>query len=101
MWPSETGLLLVRARRDYNSRLVRFHSRRCTISSRFKRQDATGVVIDNEPLGKLLVYGTVAPTASAAGFQTGCLYVNTSGTVGGLLYINTGSNTSATWLNIA
>jgi hypothetical protein len=71
------------------------------VSSRFRRQDATGVVIDNEPQGKDLVYGTTTPTASASGFEKGCLYVNTAGSLGSILYINTGSNTSATWTNIA
>ncbi len=71
------------------------------MSSRFKRQDATGVVIDHEPGGKNLVYGTVAPTNSQAGFETGCIYVNTSGTAGAILYVNQGSNTSTTWLAIA
>lgn len=72
------------------------------MSSRFKRQDATGVIAeDGGPDKKLLVTGTAAPTASAAGFQKGCLYVNTAGSAGSLLYINTGSTTSATWLNIA
>ncbi len=72
------------------------------MSSRFKRQDASGVIAENgAPDRKLIVTATATPTASAAGFEKGCLYINTSGSAGTILYVNTGTTSSATWLNIA
>lgn len=44
---------------------------------------------------------TGVPTNGIAGFAPGALFRNWKGSSGSLLYINTGSNTSATWLNIA
>lgn len=44
---------------------------------------------------------TGVPTNGKAGFAPGCLFLNFRGSVGSLLYINTGSNTSTTWLDIA
>lgn len=44
---------------------------------------------------------TGVPTNGVAGFAKGALFHNFKGSVGSLLYINTGTVTSATWLNIA
>lgn len=44
--------------------------------------------------------GESAPTASAAGFAPGCIFINRGGSVGSLVYANTGTNSSATWTNI-
>lgn len=44
---------------------------------------------------------TGVPTAGIAGFAPGALFRNWKGSVGSLLYINTGTATSATWTNIA
>ncbi len=44
---------------------------------------------------------TGVPTASIKGFAPGALFRNWKGSSGSLLYINTGTVTSATWLNIA
>lgn len=44
---------------------------------------------------------TGVPTNGIAGFAKGALFHNFLGSAGSLLYINTGSNTSATWTNIA
>lgn len=44
---------------------------------------------------------TGVPTNGIAGFAPGALFMNYKGSVGSLLYINTGTQTSATWLNIA
>lgn len=44
---------------------------------------------------------TGVPTAGIAGFAPGALFLNFKGTVGSVLYVNVGTNTSATWLNIA
>jgi hypothetical protein len=43
---------------------------------------------------------TGVPTAGIAGFAPGALFLNYKGSVGSLLYVNTGSNTSATWTNV-
>ena len=44
---------------------------------------------------------TGVPTNGIAGFATGCLFLNFKGGVGTSLYVNQGTQTSATWLNIA
>jgi hypothetical protein len=71
------------------------------MSSRFKIQDATGVVIDDEPYGIMKVITNTAPTAAAAGYGVGCEWTNTAGAAGAILYINQGTTSSATWLAIA
>lgn len=43
---------------------------------------------------------TGVPTNGIAGFAKGALFHNFKGSAGSLLYVNTGSNTSATWTNI-
>lgn len=43
---------------------------------------------------------TGVPTNAIAGFAKGALFINYKGSVGSLLYVNTGSNTSATWTNV-
>ncbi len=44
--------------------------------------------------GILMAQGAGAPTASAAGYSKGCIYLDTTN---GQLYINQGTVTSATW----
>ena len=44
---------------------------------------------------------TGVPTAGIVGFAPGALFLNFKGSTGSLLYINTGTKTSATWTNIA
>lgn len=44
---------------------------------------------------------TGVPTNGIAGFAPGALFQNFKGSVGSLLYINTGTVSSATWTNIA
>lgn len=57
--------------------------------------DATGVILRiNGDVAD--VYSTDAPTASAGGYAEGCTYRYAAG-ASSKLYINTGSNTSATW----
>lgn len=62
-----------------------------------------------DPEGKILEvpgYGIVfasqnqAPTASAAGYAPGCIFVNTAGSIGSFVYFNSGTLTAATWTNI-
>jgi len=43
---------------------------------------------------------TGVPTASIAGFAPGALFLNFKGSAGSLLYVNSGSATSATWTNL-
>ncbi len=44
---------------------------------------------------------TGVPTNGIQGFAPGALFQNFKGSVGSLLYINTGTFASATWTNIA
>ncbi len=71
------------------------------MSSRFKRQDATGVVVADSVGNKQYVIAATTPTNSQSGFQVGCFWINTAGAAGTIFYVNTGSATSTTWLNIA
>jgi hypothetical protein len=57
-------------------------------------QDATGAVGRLPGYGTLEAWGAGAPAASAAGFAKGCLYHDVTNA---LLYLNTGTTTSATW----
>ena len=43
---------------------------------------------------------TGVPTAAITGFAPGALFINFKGSVGSLLYVNTGTNASATWTNV-
>jgi hypothetical protein len=43
---------------------------------------------------------TGVPTAGVGGFAVSCLFLNFKGSVGSLLYVNSGTNTSATWTNV-
>jgi hypothetical protein len=72
------------------------------MSSRFKRQDATGVILENgAPDRKLYVAATTTPTNGVAGYEVGCVWVNTAGSASSIFYVNTGTRTSATWTNLA
>ncbi len=73
------------------------------MSREFRRQFA-------EPLGRvvcdakgegILAVGGAAPTNSIAGYQPGCLYVNTAGTIGTVLYVNVGTLALSSWMAIA
>jgi hypothetical protein len=41
--------------------------------------------------------GTTVPTDASKGYQAGCIFVYTSGTTNGLIYVNTGSTTSCSF----
>ena len=43
---------------------------------------------------------TGVPTNGIVGFAPGALFQNWKGSLGSLLYVNTGTNASATWTNI-
>ncbi len=44
---------------------------------------------------------TGIPTNGTAGFAPGCLFLNFKGGAGSCLYVNQGTGSSSTWLNIA
>ncbi len=71
------------------------------MSSRFRLQDATGDILMTDNINRLLVRRTTTPAGSESGYDIGCIWINTSGTVGTILYVNVGTGSSATWLNIA
>ncbi len=72
------------------------------MSRKFVKQyaDPKGSLIE-DPLG-LVVFaeGAAAPTNSQSGFAKGCIYINTAGTAGTLVYCNIGTATSTNWQNI-
>ena len=56
------------------------------------------VVLQTPGIGILYAYDFQAPTASAAGYAPGSLFVDHKNAIA---YVNTGTATSATWLKIA
>lgn len=64
--------------------------------------DPRSVVVESRitNLG-LIANGSTTPSNGVAGYAKGCLWINDQGSAGSLLYINTGSTTSATWTNLA
>ena len=64
-------------------------------------QDATGVVLASRPDGILDIVQRTTPTNGQGGYAPTCLWRNLAGGVGTFLYINVGTATSSTWLNIA
>lgn len=64
-------------------------------------QDATGRSEYNPGYGQMRAWGAGAPTNAQKGFAPGCIYQNLTGSAGSVLYVNTGTFTSSTWLNIA
>jgi len=71
------------------------------MSKRHDIQEATGVVMRLAPVGVMYIIASTTPTASAAGFGHGCVWVNTAGGANTTFYVNTGTNTSATWTALA
>lgn len=68
---------------------------------RHTQQDPTGILWSKPGVGTLIIAQAAAPTNSQTGFATGCLWINTSGTAGAILYLNQGTASSTTWLAIA
>jgi len=71
--------------------------------SRGDIQDPTGKRHFIAGIGIMLAFGTKdipTPTNGRTGYAPSCLWQNPYGAVGSLLYINTGSVTSATWVVI-
>jgi outer membrane receptor for Fe3+-dicitrate len=57
-----------------------------------------GVLQEVAGVGIIDAYGTGAPTASAAGYATGCTYHRIDGSTDTSLYVNEGTKDSATWV---
>lgn len=57
------------------------------------------VIVNPQTTGRIMFHSTTTPTDGVAGFARGCLWVNTNSTATNAtrLYINAGSDTSATW----
>lgn len=70
------------------------------MSERHRVQDQTGVVVLSDGILISDIITNVAPTNGQLGFQIGCTFTNKLGTVGGIYYVNVGTTTSATWVNI-
>lgn len=59
--------------------------------------DATGTLIEVPGVGILMLYGTTVPTATTAGYATGCLFIHTDGGDNTALYVNEGTKASCTF----
>lgn len=59
-----------------------------------KQAAVPGIIVDPLAGGVIFEYAAAAPTATAAGYAPGCIYIDT---LNGVVYKNTGSATSATW----
>lgn len=70
------------------------------MSRRHDIQDASGVITRYNPFGIIQAWGASAPTNGNPGFAKGCDFYNLGGATGTLRYVNVGSNTSATWVEI-
>ncbi len=68
------------------------------MSSRFKQQDPTGVLLATADGLRVLVVVTSNPAGTESGYIPGAIWINRSGTIGAIHYINVGSATSATWV---
>lgn len=71
------------------------------MSSRHKIQDTTGVVTATADGLRAHVVVLTSPVGGESGYIPGCIWVNRSGTIGAIFYLNVGSATSATWVAIA
>ena len=63
-------------------------------------QDGTGVMLSKPPVGISYTVLATTPTNSIPGYHVGSIWINTAGTIGSIVYVNTGSATSTTWTNI-
>lgn len=71
------------------------------MSRRHDVQSGDGTIVAEGPARALYVVKNTTPTNGVAGFGTGCFWINRQGTAGTIFYVNTGTVTSTTWLNIA
>lgn len=60
--------------------------------------DPTGVAIESPGDGIMLAYGQTVPADAATGYSKGCIFIHTdAASAYTTLYINTGTNTNATF----
>lgn len=73
------------------------------MSRRHDAQDNTGILERVPQRGTVQAWAATTPTNGAVGYAPSCLWHNVTspGVLGTILYVNVGSLTSATWLNIA
>ena len=64
-------------------------------------QDGRGALLADSAGRPLFTYQSGAPVNGVSGFAVGCLWVNYAGAAATILYVNIGTATSTTWLNIA
>ena len=65
------------------------------MSARQKVQDATGVVLTGENNLPLLAFGATVPTDATAGYEKGCLFIDSDATtINTMLYVNIGTTAS-------
>jgi hypothetical protein len=70
------------------------------MSRRHDVQDGSGVVVAQSPALNNYVLKTVSPTNGAAGYQVGCIWVNTKGINGTTIWANIGTSTSSQWVDL-
>ena len=63
-------------------------------------QDGRGDLLANSAGQSLFHYDSAAPSNGVSGYAVGCIWMNYSGTAGTIFYVNQGTTTSATWINL-
>lgn len=71
------------------------------MSRRQEQSDSSGIMTRKPGVGVTQVQFPGIPNDGDAGYGPSCIWQNLSGTAGTLIYINQGTNTSATWNAIA
>jgi hypothetical protein len=81
------------------------------MSQRQAIQDATGIALVKGPNDIVMIVSTKTgprfststgnPVNGSAGFITGCIAINPFGTPGNIMFVNQGTNISASWFGIA
>lgn len=61
----------------------------------FHGNHTTQPLYDIPGVGTLIAMGATVPSDAATGYAKGCLFIDTDGSAGSVLYVNEGSNTSA------
>ncbi len=71
------------------------------MSDKFKAaqyKDPLNIMLEDFTRNGIFAQGTAIPTAGAAGYSAGCIFINTSGAAGLQLYINEGTTTTASFV---
>lgn len=61
----------------------------------FHGNHLTQPLYDIPGVGTLIAMGTTVPSDAATGYSKGCLFIDTDGSAGAVLYVNEGDNSSA------